>query len=142
MYTFRQAVEDTKKYYKIDYFHNLLTEMRHKEMTESDIEEGVKSSYKILFRVLFKDKLDHLYKDLNEFNDKILVVEKFAKILVPLTSLYYLTRDYSDIKLQALREQIKDWADIYKTYIMADNVYIGEFNIEEIKEYIDGQNEE
>ena len=142
MYTFRQAVEDTKKYYKIDYFHNLLTEMRHKEMTESDIEEGVKSSYKILFRVLFKDKLNHLYKDLNEFNDKILVVEKFAKILVPLTSLYYLTRDYSDIKLQALREQIKDWADIYKTYIMADNVYIGEFNIEEIKEYIDGQNEE
>ena len=87
MYTFREAVNDTKAFYDCEYFHNLLTEVTGKTMTESDLEAGVLSAYKIMFRVLFKDKLDHLYKKPKNQTDKLLVVKRFGKILIPLMAI-------------------------------------------------------
>lgn len=142
MYTFRDAVNDTRVFYNYDYFHNLLTKVTGKKMTESDLEAGVLSAYKIMFRVLFKDKLDHLYKEPKDQTDKLLVVEKFGKILIPLMAIYYLTKDYTSETVRPLREQIKEWVDIYKTYLTVDNVYIDEFDVSEIQEYINGQDHE
>lgn len=142
MYTFRDAVNDTKAFYDCEYFHNLLTKITGKTMTESDLEVGVLSAYKIMFRVLFKDKLNHLYKKPKDQTDKLLVVEKFGKVLIPLMAIYYLTKDYTSETVRPLREQIKEWIDIYKTYLTVDNVYIDEFNIAEIQEYINGQDDE
>lgn len=142
MYTFRDAVNDTRVFYNYDYFHNLLTKVTGKKMTESDLEAGVLSAYKIMFRILFKDKLDHLYKEPKYQTDKLLVVEKFGKILIPLMAIYYLTKDYTSETARPLREQIKEWMDIYKTYLTVDNVYIDEFDVSEIQEYINGQNDE
>lgn len=120
MYTFKQAVKDSKAYlYQPDNM-ELLTVIAHRKEAPKyrEIILAVDDVYRVFYkRLLFKGALFKLYKERKSLDDTILIPDVIACKIIPMLVLFALCEDYMHPALESLRELIVQMMSLITTYI-------------------------
>lgn len=125
MYTFKQAVKDSKIYIERADNMELLKTLAGRNETPKyrEIILAVDDVYKLFYkRLLFKGALSRLYKERKSLNDTILIPEVVACKIIPMLTLFAFCEHYTHPALESLREMILSMIDLITTYIDAEKV--------------------
>lgn len=120
MYTFKQAVKDSKAYLdQPDNMELLKVIARRKETPKyREIILAVDDVYRVFYkRLLFKGALFKLYKERKSLDDTILIPDVVACKIIPMLVLFALCEDYMHPALESLRELIVQMMSLITTYI-------------------------
>lgn len=125
MYTFKQAVKDSKAYIERADNMELLKALtdRAEAPKYREIILTVDDVYKLFYkRLLFKGVLFKLHKERKSLNDTILIPEVVACKIIPMLTLFAFCEHYTHPALESLREMILSMMDLITTYIDAEKV--------------------
>lgn len=125
MYTFKQAVKDSKIYIERADNMELLKALTGRDETPKyrEIILTVDEVYKLFYkRLLFRGVLFKLHKERKSLNDTILIPEVVACKIIPMLTLFAFCKHYTHPALESLREMILSMMDLITTYIDAEKV--------------------
>jgi len=125
MYTFKQAVKDSKAYIERADNMELLKALtgRNEVPKYREIILAVDDVYRIFYkRLLFKGALLKLYKERKTLDDTILIPEVVACKIIPMLTMFTLCEHYAHPALESLREMILTMMDLITTYIDTQKV--------------------
>lgn len=125
MYTFKQAVKDSKAYIDRKDNQELLKAVAHRDDCPKyrEVILAVDDVYKLFYkRLLFKGALFKLYKERKNLDDTILIPEVVACRIIPMLVLFALCEDYMHPALENLRELILQMMSLITTYIDTEKV--------------------
>jgi len=134
MYTFKQAVKDSKTYLDQPDNMELLTVIAHRKEAPKyrEIILAVDDVYRVFYkRLLFKGALFKLYKERKSLDDTILIPDVVACKIIPMLVLFALCEDYMHPALESLRELILQMMSLITTYI--DTTKVPKKNYNEIQ---------
>lgn len=120
MYTFKQAIKDSKAYIDRKDNQELLKAIAHRDDCPKyrEIILAVDDVYKLFYkRLLFKGALFKLYKPRKSLNDTILIPKVVACKVIPMLVLFALCGDYMHPALESLRELIIEMMNLTTSYI-------------------------
>lgn len=120
MYTFKQAVKDSKAYLNQPDNSELLMVVAHRKEAPKyrEIILVVDDVYRLFYkRLLFKGALFKLYKERKSLDDTILIPEVVACKIIPMLVLFALCEDYMHPALESLRDLILQMMNLITTYI-------------------------
>ena len=125
MYTFKQAVKDSKTYIERADNMELLKALtdRNEAPKYREIILTVDDVYRLFYkRLLFKGALFKLHKDRKSLNDTILIPEVVACKIIPMLTMFAFCEHYTHPALESLREMILSMMDLITTYIDTERV--------------------
>lgn len=125
MYTFKQAVKDSKTYIERADNMELLKALTDRDAVPKyrEIILAVDDVYKLFYkRLLFKGALYKLYRERKSLSDSILIPEVVACKIIPMLTLFAFCEHYTHPALSSLREMILSMIDLITTYIDAEKV--------------------
>lgn len=134
MYTFKQAVKDSKAYLDKPDNVELVTAITNRKEAPKyrEIILAVDDVYRVFYkRLLFKGALFKLYKERKSLNDTILIPDVVACKIIPMLVLFAFCEDYMHPALESLRELILQMMSLITTYI--DTTKIPKKNYKEIQ---------
>lgn len=120
MYTFKQAVKDSKAYIDRKDNQELLKAVTHRDDNPRyrEIILAVDDVYRLFYkRLLFKGALFKLYKERKSLDDTILIPEVVACKIIPMLVMFALCEDYMHPALESLRDLILQMMSLITTYI-------------------------
>lgn len=120
MYTFKQAVKDSKAYLDREDNQKLLRAIAYRDDCPKyrEIILAVDDVYKLFYkRLLFKGALFKLYKERKNLDDTILIPEVVACKVIPMLVLFALCEDYMHPALESLRGMILEIMNLITCYI-------------------------
>lgn len=134
MYTFKQAVKDSKEY--IERPDNTLLFFKVSKRKDLPkyrelilvVDEVYRMFYK---RLLLKGQLVKLYKERKSLDDIILIPDVLARMIIPMLSMFAVCEDYLHPELEELRGLILETMKLIVTYIGVEKVQ--EENYKQIK---------
>lgn len=125
MYTFKQAVKDSKEYLSQPENVKLLKEVakRYDIPKYREIILAVDDVYALFYkRLLFKGALFKLYKERKSLNDTIIIPEVIARKIIPMLVMFALCEDYTNPLLEEFRNLILEMMKLVTTYIDVEKV--------------------
>lgn len=134
MYTFKQAVKDSRAYLDREDNLKLLQAMTKRKESPKyrEIILAVDDVYKLFYkRLLFKGALFKLYKPRKSLDDTILIPEVVACRIIPMLVLFALCENYMHPALESLRELILEMMNLTTSYI--DVTKVAKKNYNEMK---------
>lgn len=120
MYTFKQAVKDSKAYIDREDNQELLRAIAHRDDCPKyrEVILAVDDVYKLFYkRLLFKGALFKLYKERKNLDDTILIPKVVACKIIPMLVLFALCEDYMHPALESLRGMILETMNLIACYI-------------------------
>jgi hypothetical protein len=125
MYTFKQAVKDSKAYIERADNMELFKALTNRDEAPKyrEIILTVDDVYRLFYkRLLFKGALFKLHKDRKSLNDTILIPEVVACKIIPMLTMFAFCEHYTHPALESLREMILSMMDLITTYIDTQKV--------------------